>query len=182
MISVEEILIYKTIIDDLNVVFDVGCQHDNVFDELKPGIEIHMFDPVISARLQDKIKGKANIHYNDFALGSEFGFIPFHYSYGSFLKREDDPKLTDHSSIIVEVRTVAEYCKLKGINKIDLLKIDTEGYDFEVIVGCQNMLKRIKYIQFEHWSDEMVKKILDYLPKHELVTIHSKPINYIAIL
>lgn len=182
MISAEEIGFYKSIIGELNVVFDVGCQHDNVFDELKPGIEVHMFDPVISTRLMDRIKGKNNIHYNDFALGSKFGFLPFHYAYGSFLKRTDEPKLTDHSSIIVEVRTIAEYCKLKGINKIDLLKIDTEGYDFEVIAGCNEMLRQIKYIQFEHWTDEMVNKILHHLPGHELITINSKPLNYIAKL
>ena len=44
------------------------------------------------------------------------------------------------------------------INEIELLKIDTEGYEFEVVKGLANKLQNIKIIYFEHHYDDMVKK------------------------
>ena len=38
----------------------------------------------------------------------------------------------------------------KNIKNIDLLKIDTEGHEFEVLLGAKNLLKNdIKYILIE---------------------------------
>ncbi len=46
-----------------------------------------------------------------------------------------------------------------NINQIDILKIDTEGYEFKVLKGIQNdQFKFIKYIYFEHHYDLMIKK------------------------
>lgn len=182
MISEEEIRFYKSIIHELDIVFDVGCRDDNVFDELKPGIEAHLFDPVMSKTLMDSIAGKPNIWFNNLALGSEKGTTLFHPAYGSILERRDEPKCTDHHTIEVMVSTVYDYCRANDIDHIDLLKIDAEGYDFEVIKGCGSFINRIKYLQFEHWTDEMVKQIIDYLPPHKLITLNSKPKNHVAVL
>lgn len=43
-------------------------------------------------------------------------------------------------------------------NHIDLLKIDTEGYEFEVIKGLGEKIKFIDYILFEHHYDLMILK------------------------
>ena len=45
-----------------------------------------------------------------------------------------------------------KYVKENKIKKIDFLKIDTDGFDFEVIKGCGKFLDKIKYIQFENWT------------------------------
>ena len=46
-----------------------------------------------------------------------------------------------------------------NINQIDILKIDTEGYEFKVLKGIQdNQFKFIRYIYFEHHYDLMIKK------------------------
>lgn len=182
MVSQQEIEFYKSIITDLDIVFDVGCQHDNIFDELKPGMEVHLFDPVKSNQLLDKIAGRTNIHYNNFALGNVRTTLPFHPAYSSILKREDEIKFTDHHEIIIDVDTGYNYCKREKIKHIDLLKIDTEGFDYKVILGCGSMLRNIKYIQFEHWDNEQTAAITQYLQLTELITLHSKPINFVARL
>ena len=46
----------------------------------------------------------------------------------------------------------------ESINKIDILKIDTEGFEFKVIKGAKKKIKNIKYIYFEHHYDDMLKK------------------------
>ena len=43
-------------------------------------------------------------------------------------------------------------------NKIDILKIDTEGFEFDVIKGAKDHIKKIKYIYFEHHFDSMIIK------------------------
>ena len=181
MISEAEISFYKTIIDDLHIVFDVGCQHDNIFDELKPGIEVHLFDPIKSNQLIDKIEGKQNVTYNNCALGFTIGTLPIHAHYGSFLLREEIED-TDHAETSVPVDTLYNYCWHKNIQRIDFLKIDTEGFDLQVIKGCGDMLNRIRYIQFEHWTDELVEEIIQLLQPYKIIELDGKPKNYIAIL
>jgi len=181
MISEEEISFYQSIIHKLNVVFDVGCRDDNVFDELKPGIEVHLFDPVQRNSLIEKISGKPKIHFNNIGLGDQKTSSVFHPAYGSILLR-DDPKCTDHHEITINIDTVENYCRDKNITRIDLLKIDTEGYDLNVIKGCGDMIRNIKYIQFEDWDDEMVIATIKYLQPKELITLNSKPKNFVAIL
>lgn len=45
------------------------------------------------------------------------------------------------------------------IKKIDLLKIDTEGHEFNVLKGAKNFLKNINLVLFEfHYDDSIIKK------------------------
>ena len=46
-----------------------------------------------------------------------------------------------------------------SINNVDILKIDTEGYEYNVLCGLsQSNLQNIKYIYFEHHYDLMITK------------------------
>ena len=48
--------------------------------------------------------------------------------------------------------TIDMFCKENNISMIDYLKCDTEGNDFNVILGCQEMIKneKIAALQFEY--------------------------------
>ena len=48
--------------------------------------------------------------------------------------------------------------KKRKIKNIDILKIDTEGYELKVLKGLSGCHKIIKYIYFEHHYDDMIKK------------------------
>ena len=48
------------------------------------------------------------------------------------------------------------------INSIDLLKIDTEGYEYNVIKGFEKSINNINLIIFEHHYDLMIKKEYTY--------------------
>jgi FkbM family methyltransferase len=52
----------------------------------------------------------------------------------------------------VRLTTIDLECASRGIDKIDLLKIDAEGHDFDVMVGACEMLDahRVRFVQFEY--------------------------------
>ena len=41
------------------------------------------------------------------------------------------------------------------IEQIDFLKIDTEGFDYKVLQGAGEVIKKCRYIQYEHWNDRL---------------------------
>jgi FkbM family methyltransferase len=61
------------------------------------------------------------------------------------------PEVEEAGMEQVLVTTVDRYCDNHGIEHIDFLKIDTEGHDFEVVVGADRMLAegRITALQCE---------------------------------
>lgn len=178
MIHESEIELYKSLLPQLKVVFDVGCKNDNIFYDLNPGIEVHLFDP----EYNEELDMNTNIHFNNYALGNKKGWVPFHFHYGSILLRDDEPKFNGaHDTRFIEVNRLYDYCRWNKIKSIDLLKIDTEGYDIEVIRGCGKMLPNIKYIQFEVW-DSTLADTLELLAGYNIYEVGGKPLNLIATM
>ena len=97
-------------------------------------------------RLGDKIK------VEPLAAGKEKGKLKFDLrndaqetGHGGF-SLENKPNLVE-----VDVITLDEYAAKNGIEKIDVLKIDTEGADTWVLYGAKELLKahKIRHIFFE---------------------------------
>ena len=64
------------------------------------------------------------------------------------------------------------FIKQKEIENIDLLKIDTEGYELKVLLGLGDKIRKINYIHFEHHFDDMIIK------KYTLSNIHNYLISH----
>ena len=62
-----------------------------------------------------------------------------------------------------------EYLNEKKIDKIDLLKIDTEGYELEVLKGLENSILKVSIILFEHHYDNMIIKNYTFGNIHDLL-------------
>ncbi len=58
----------------------------------------------------------------------------------------------------VKVKSFIEFIKYKNINKIDFIKIDTEGYEYKILNNIREHLKNVGVIQFEHHYDLMIMK------------------------
>ena len=54
--------------------------------------------------------------------------------------------------VMVETVTLDDFASARGIEAIDLIKIDTEGFEPEVVRGARRLLseKRVRYILFEY--------------------------------
>ena len=92
----------------------------------------------------------------------------------------------------IEVNKLSNIIDIQKINKVDLLKIDTEGYEYNVLKGIKNEdFKKIKFIYFEHHYDLMINKEYKYsdihfflknknfLLKHKLKMNFRKSFEYI---
>lgn len=78
----------------------------------------------------------------------------------------------------VEVIKLDEFLAGKNLKTIDLLKIDTEGNEFNVLLGCKDLLKnrQIKAIHFEFNEMNIISKVSfkdfwDYLKGYDFYRI-----------
>lgn len=93
------------------------------------------------------------------ALGAEVGSMPLHYGNGlsehaslsEDVNRIDWVGMVNTHTMDVPVTTLDEYFDTKHFNRIDLIKIDTEGYEYEVLLGGEATIKafRPRFIQIE---------------------------------
>jgi len=71
--------------------------------------------------------------------------------------------------IDVKMILLYDYLVEKNINNVDFLKIDTEGYEYETILGLRNKLKNVKLIFFEHHYDNMILKNYKFKDIHRIL-------------
>ena len=59
----------------------------------------------------------------------------------------------------ISVNNLSYFIKRNNLKNIDILKIDAEGYEYNILKGINNLdFKKIRYIYFEHHYDLMIKK------------------------
>ena len=63
-----------------------------------------------------------------------------------------------YQKIKIKIFKLKDYIEKNNIKKIDFMKIDTEGYEFEILLGLENKIKLVDIIMFEHHYDNMIKK------------------------
>ena len=71
--------------------------------------------------------------------------------------------------IETEQITLKEYLHQNKIPKIDFLKIDTEGYEYEVLLGLGDSITKVKIVLFEHHYHDMIKKNYKFSDIHKLL-------------
>ncbi len=148
-----------------NVVLDIGAnigEWSKSLTEMSRGwkapVTVHSFEPfpatyeTLVQNLQqggwtDKVKPHC------LALSAEKGEHAF-YSVGKNQGRNSlypHPGETD-TIVHVPCATIDSWCQEQGIERLVLVKIDTEGHDLEVLSGASEMLKagRIDMLQFEY--------------------------------
>ena len=179
---------YKKIIPECTIIFDVGCRGDSPFYNIKNDINIHLFDPA------DWSKSYSYGTYNQIALSDKEGEIFYYQDYESVIKRdpnEHPPRKSlweQHRGYEVKTTTLKKYCQENNISHIDLLTIDTEGNDYNVLLGAGDFLKNIKYIEWEQWGEknsygntfhkDIMKLLTDYNFTYEC--IGGNPANWIG--
>jgi FkbM family methyltransferase len=137
---------------DIKVVFDVGSRDDVDYVTLKPDIELHAFEPnpEFFVLLEKELKDRPDTYLNNFGLGDRDKKVVYNTNSQGFVDGEGNflP-----SGAELPIKTLDGYVAEKGVQHIDFLKIDTEGYDFNVLLGGLKTIPKCRYIQYEHWSD-----------------------------
>ena len=147
----------------LQVAFDVGSNVGNyarAIKQLNKSCQVYAFEPHRAAyeRLSK------NAEENDFRS--------FHFGFGkengtSALYDYANLSFSSHASIHptvigdihkgqrvrheIEIRTIDAFVEQYGIENIDLLKIDTEGCEYDILLGASRVLEanKVKLIHFE---------------------------------
>lgn len=143
-----------------DVIFDVGANDGRTALRLQKhyrGVTIHSFEPVASTydELARRTRRFPNVHPHQLALGSRSGtetiYIAPHAVCNSFLPEWSDQVGAEE----VEVRTIDEMMKELGVDFVSFLKVDTEGFELEVLKGARKALddSRIDIIQLEVGHD-----------------------------
>ena len=150
----------------IQTIIDVGANIGQFCYKIKhhyPQSIVHSFEPVADAyqQLLNTTNSFTGVHCKQLALGNQTGKATIHLfgqntPVASILSHSpfsvDFAQQPDHTQV-VDVQRLDEYCVNESVNGIDLLKIDTEGFDLEVLQGATKLLeeKAIRFIYCE-WS------------------------------
>ena len=107
---------------------------------------------------------------------STFNFID---QSSSYFKRKNkilsvffQKKFVIKKNFIFQIK-LSEFIQKNEIKNIDILKIDTEGYELEVIKGLDKDIQLVKFIYFEHHYDNMIKKNYTFSDIHDFLSING---------
>lgn len=177
-----------------SIIFDIGANIGsitcNYLEELSPRL-IHAFEPNDEAFqiLKTKYSNNTRVILNNCAVGEKKGTKKLNYTLksgnSSFYKLNPKSKWINEKATIYKVKpeqytfkkknskiiTIDDYVKKNKIKTIDLMKIDTQGFEKNILEGSRNSLKKIiKNIELEIMLDDCyevktsfyeIEKILD---------------------
>lgn len=137
--------------EDAICCFDIGANIGQTAKKMStyfPSATIYCFEPVGGTyqSLSENVKEYPNIKTYHLALGddqSETEIFLFKNTQWNSLSPavSERAKKTGGQPEIVRVDTVDNFVKENHIQKIDILKSDTEGFELEVLKGARNCLK-----------------------------------------
>lgn len=126
-------------------IFDVGAHIGMTaieFSDVYPNAVVHAFEPGAEnmRRLEANLVGKPEVRRHKIAFGEEVGSA-------KLLVEADHPSMariggSGGPTEEVRVDTIDNFCAQNGIKQIDLLKIDTEGFELKVLSGAKEMLRK----------------------------------------
>lgn len=121
--------------------------------EAKKSIRLHAFEPCAGTRgiLERKLSSYPGVEICAFALSSAEGHADF-FTNGTASGTNSLSSVSGTRSERVRVRTVDEFLRQRGIESVGMMKVDTEGFDLEVLKGADGALGRgvIELVQFEY--------------------------------
>lgn len=150
---------------NISTVFDVGANCGDFAQAAAacfPEAKVTLFEPLPS--LWPRLHRLASNHaerwrVEKIALGKAPDRMPLHISegdnsIGSFLGfseeyREGNTTVTSAQTIDCQIDSLDAFCERAKIASIDLLKIDVEGFEFEVMEGAATMLSRTEALIVE---------------------------------
>ena len=160
------------------IIFDVGGgigATSKLFSKALPKSEIHVFEPIKNnlAKIQAFCSSCKNITYHNIALGNdnleqEIN-VTNNVTSSSLLDIEENidsqffaDSLNKKDSEKIQVRRLDDLSLAKNIN---ILKIDTQGFELEVLKGAVNNLQNINIVVLELANHQFYKGAPQY---HEI--------------
>ena len=180
-----------------NLLIDIGAHKGESIELFSKNFNIKKIisfeaSPVnfkyLKNRIKKKIFNNTEILIENIALGTKneiIEFKQFKESSSSTIKQINEDSeyykrkfrlinfLNDkkiYEVIEIKVSKLKDYIKKNNIEKIDFMKIDTEGYEFEVLLGLEDKIQQVDIIMFEHHYDNMINKGYSFRDINQLLT------------
>jgi FkbM family methyltransferase len=144
-----------------SVILDVGANEGFVTKQFRkhfPPAKVHSFEPNPPTfhRLREATASDPNIEIWNCGMASVRSRRVLYENEKSFLnsflplgRYESGGRVINETE--VELETVDHFCQERSIQKVAILKSDTEGYDLEVFKGAKRMLEsgKVRLVYFE---------------------------------
>jgi FkbM family methyltransferase len=191
-----EINLWNFLKNKVNTIFDIGSRDDDYyFKDCNVSQEFHIFEPhpVFYNSVSSKATNYKNVFVNNVGIGKEESILPYYERAESFVNR-----FNETPSKHLKITPLSKYIQDKEIKNIDFLKIDTEGFELDVLQSLGSKLSHVKHIQFEYggtYPDRgiLLKDVYDVLKDYHIFIIgpdgiYSRPVpiehkqysNYLA--
>jgi len=154
------------------LIFDVGANKgyyaECLYKQFGEAMDLKCFEPARQSclNLSETLKSIPPAQAVQIGFGKVDEDVVLHYNHeGStiatlypMMDLNNKTNLVESETIVL--RRIDSYCEDAGIKRIDFLKIDVEGAEYDVLEGCGQMLHdgSIPYIQFEFGPNNMVSK------------------------
>ncbi|WP_315819858.1 FkbM family methyltransferase [Paraflavitalea speifideaquila] len=159
---------------NVNVILDVGANRGDVtqtYSKAFPEASIYAFEPFPDSYLilQQRFSENSKISCYQKAVAennkTKTFYVNKNVDTNSLLKPQNtglssDKQVENLNQIEVESLTLDEFCESKKIDKVDILKMDIQGGEFNALHGARNLLKegKISLIYSEVYFIEQYEK------------------------
>ena len=75
-----------------------------------------------------------------------------------------------YKKITINIINLSNYFEENNIEKVDFIKIDTEGYEYEILKGLNKKFRKVGLIMFEHHYHDMLEKRYTFTDIHGLLS------------
>lgn len=138
-----------------STIFDIGANIGQTVDfyrDIYPKARILSFEPIPKTfeKLKNHCQGKSNVECHNLAFGENRETMSIQVvkdetsvlnslndSFQNNLKSDTE----SYETVDIKVETLDDFVFEKNIGQIDLLKIDTEGYEIPVLKGATKLLE-----------------------------------------
>ncbi len=184
--------------ENINILIDVGSHHGKTisdFIKIFSIKKIYAFEPskknylVLKKNVEKLLKTKSiDIKVYQLGIGKREEFLGLKEitdgMSNTFSKIDRDSKYFKKKEFITtlfgiknffsgeistKIITLSQFIQKEKIKKIEFIKIDTEGFEFNVLLGLGDDIKKVKYILFEHHYDNMLIKEYKFSDIHKLL-------------
>lgn len=154
------------------VIIDGGAHRGgsvDAFSQYVPQAQFHCFepDPLLAKALTERFTGKANVRVVMAALGDTKGRATFNINVsrptnsllppGEALQADLQSLCELVEQVEVDIVTIDDYCKAQALDRVDIIKLDLQGYDYKALLGAQVTLHDARVVLIEVLFVEIYK-------------------------
>jgi FkbM family methyltransferase len=146
------------------VIIDGGAHRGatvDAFRAIAPYAQFHCFEPdtTLVADLDARFAGNSNVHVIAAALGEQPGTAVFNINASrptnsllpaaKGLQSDLQDLCMTVEQVTVPVISIDAYCAQEDLSRVDIVKLDLQGYDYHALLGAKNILPGARVVLVE---------------------------------